>query len=447
MITIHFTNQIALRLIQIRLIHYFFIFLTAFNIFLLSNVNQLHADTLTLKNGTVHENIRASIQKDKVIVRFQNNKVEEFSKSLVRSIKLKPILILTPKTTEEKAQNEKEKLRVAESLLDSEFLIEEDKKLNLAVLNLKMGSGIEKGELDLISEMITSGLVKTKIFRVMGKGIVNKALNEKGGEGCAEEENKCKESQTTILQSINVSKVLTGNVIKVKNKYFINGTILDVKTNKIDFAEVSSADSVENFQETTEIFSKKIAGGMLVYSSESFELKTEPSERSNFRKSFSNFFGKPVVQSALVPGLGQWNKNDKIKSIILFSSSILAIGVMASKQNQYNHLRSDYHGTQSLIYFNYITTIPYFGLYVDNRRNSISSEMNHVNSEIQIASGVFAIIYIYNLFDAYFAKEKAPQAPTLKSGFQFHGNLNSFSLANTNSKKESFFEASYTLNF
>lgn len=441
MTIIQFTNRIALRLIHIRLISCFFLFLTVLN------VNLLQADILILKNGTVYDNVRASIKKDKVIVQFSNNKLEEFSKTIIRSIKLKPIIILTPKNEDEKSQNEREKLRVAESLLDSEFQIEEDKKFNLAVLNLKMGSGIEKAELDLISEMIVSGLVKTKIFRVMSKGIVNKALNDKGGVGCADEENKCLVPQGSILQSINVSKVLTGNVIKVKNKYFINGTILDVKTNKIDFAEVSSTDSFEKFQETTEIFSKKIAGGMLVYSSESFELKTETSERGNIRKSFSNFFGKPVVQSALIPGLGQWNKNDKIKSVILFSSSILAIGVMASKQNQYNHLRSDYHETRNLIYINFITTIPYFGLYVDDRRNSISSEMSHVNSEMQVASGAFALIYIYNLLDAYFAKEKAPQAPTLKSGFQFHGNLNSFSLANTSSKKESFFEASYTLNF
>jgi curli biogenesis system outer membrane secretion channel CsgG len=79
-----------------------------------------------------------------------------------------------------------------------EWELDEDKKLNFAVLNFKAGKGVEQEELDTLVDLITTNLVKTKLFNVMDRVIVNKVMNDNGGTGCADDSSKCKESANSI---------------------------------------------------------------------------------------------------------------------------------------------------------------------------------------------------------------------------------------------------------
>jgi hypothetical protein len=108
-------------------------------------------DEVTLKNNKVIEKVKVKISVDKIILVYLDNKTETFLKKEVKLIRLKPIIVNNPVTEKEKIENEKEKIRVAESLQNiSGIEIPENQKLKVAVLNFKSSASISKEESDII---------------------------------------------------------------------------------------------------------------------------------------------------------------------------------------------------------------------------------------------------------------------------------------------------------
>ncbi|HNH02982.1 MAG TPA: hypothetical protein PLP72_25745, partial [Leptospiraceae bacterium] len=113
----------------------------------------LFADEVTLRNEKVIEKVKVKISVDKVAVTYLDNKTETYPKKEVKSIRIKPIIINNPVTEKDKAENEKEKIRAAESLQNLTGLeIQENQKLKVAVLNFKTSANISKEEADIIVE-------------------------------------------------------------------------------------------------------------------------------------------------------------------------------------------------------------------------------------------------------------------------------------------------------
>jgi hypothetical protein len=79
----------------------------------------------------------------------------------------------------DKTDYEKEKIRIAETLQQTtEWEIDPERRLRVAVLNFRAGTGVEAGEVETIAEMITNSLVRTKLFLVVDKITVEKALKD-----------------------------------------------------------------------------------------------------------------------------------------------------------------------------------------------------------------------------------------------------------------------------
>lgn len=141
----------------------------------------LFADEVTLRNEKVIEKVKVKISVDKVAVTYLDNKTETYPKKEVKSIRIKPIIINNPVTEKDKAENEKEKIRAAESLQNLTGLeIQENQKLKVAVLNFKTSANISKEEADIIVETITVELVKTKLFILVDPILVKQVMDEKG---------------------------------------------------------------------------------------------------------------------------------------------------------------------------------------------------------------------------------------------------------------------------
>ncbi|HNN82239.1 MAG TPA: hypothetical protein PKL30_25395, partial [Leptospiraceae bacterium] len=315
----------------------------------------LFADEVTLRNEKVIEKVKVKISVDKVAVTYLDNKTETYPKKEVKSIRIKPIIINNPVTEKDKAENEKEKIRAAESLQNLTGLeIQENQKLKVAVLNFKTSANISKEEADIIVETITVELVKTKLFILVDPILVKQVMDEKGGVGCSDNPANCKMPAAEIAKSFQVSKIVTGTINKIKNSYYVSGNVIDTNSKNIDFAESSIATSFEKIHDTSENFSKKVAGGILSIS------KTEINLNQESKGFFSNLFKsnseskadnisqdspskmRYVWRSALLPGWGQIANDRKLKGFSLLGLFIVGVGFEISSYKNYKSAIEDY---------------------------------------------------------------------------------------------------------
>ena len=358
----------------------------------------VRADDVVLKNLKVIENVKAKISTESVTVLYNNSKSLHYPKNQVKSIRLKPI-IKNSVNEADRMENEKEKIRVSEALQNLTGIeIPQDQKLKIAVLNFKTSKNIPKEEADLIIQIITTGLVKTKLFVIVDPILVSKTMNEQGGTGCEENPADCRIPANTIAKSLSVSKVLTGTINKIQNKYYINGNIIDVHSSNIDFAETSKADSFDQIQQTSENFSKKVAGGIASVSNTSVSLDETPSRlQSNLSYGW---------RSAVVPGWGQFADGRKLKSLTVFSLFAAALAYEADSISRYQHSKAAYSNVITPFAINTaLANSNQAGAgFLINYHSSQSrrQELDSAAANVGIGVGLISAVYLYGIFDAYF---------------------------------------------
>lgn len=107
----------------------------------------------------------------------------------------------------------------------------QQQKFSVAVLNLKNGANVSKGETDIISDRIRIELFKTGNVDVMEREQMQNILKEQGfqssgacsDEGCMVE----------MGQVLGVQRVITGSMGKLGELYLLNMRMIDVQTAKI----------------------------------------------------------------------------------------------------------------------------------------------------------------------------------------------------------------------
>lgn len=404
--------------------HFLFFFL-----FLLITASA-NADILTLKTGKIFENAKTmKITKESIEISV-DGKTSKFPKSMIKSLRLKPVAIKNASGEKDKTDYEKEKIRIAETLQQTtEWEIDPERKLRVAVLNFRNGTGVEAGEVETIAEMITNSLVRTKLFLVVDKITVEKALKDNAAK-C--EGKNC--DSTSLSSFLNTSKIITGSVTKVGRKYFINGSIIDTGKNKIDFAETAEADNRDRFPEAADYFAKKAAGGIADYAdlgiSTSLPDKNLPQ----------------LARSAVLPGFGQWKKGEKIKAGVLFTSTLITLGLLVKANTDYTNAKADYDKNVSLGYLSFASSTSGIGIYSSIKSNQARSELSANAKEVLGFSFLLVGLYIYNLADAYFAKDKSGEVSSKKLGFNFNIQ-NQFSRTQINSIPETNYTISYQWSF
>ena len=245
----------------------------------------LYADTVELKNGKIFENVRANLLKTELQFEYEN-KLMVFKKAEVRRIRLKPVLLKPPVTDQEKLAYEAERVRVAEALQStSDWEMSANSKPAVAILQLSPGSGVTVAEVESVTNLIRTSLVKTKLFVIVDTTNLTK--------DCPKDVKDC---AGKLAANVKLNKVVTGTITKIGKKYYINGNVLDNKQNTIDFAEKASADTPDKLEDAADYFAKKVAGGIMEFWGEAIQAKEN--------ESYANL--KYVWRSALVPGLGQW---------------------------------------------------------------------------------------------------------------------------------------------
>ncbi|MCC6276266.1 MAG: hypothetical protein IT569_10445 [Leptospiraceae bacterium] len=109
-------------------------------------------------------------------------------------------------------------------------------------------------------------------------------------------------------------------------------------------------------------------------------------------------------RSAVLPGWGQWKKDQKIKSSIFFFTTILAGGMYMSLDSKFRSLKSDVSSKESLMLLSPGGTTD---LLLYSQIGSSRSELSKAGKSADSASLLLAFVYLVNLADAYFSKSSS----------------------------------------
>lgn len=138
----------------------------------------------------------------------------------------------------------------------------------------------------------------------------------------------------------------------------------------------------------------------------------ESLENKKYDFKFSN-----VVRSAILPGWGQYNKGDTKKAYFIGGAFLATAGLFTSEYSKYQTKLSKYNSEANLgLLYAFSSPVSSGRLvlfnYLQNSQNLSSAEAQ-LNSVNQIGLGL-QLIYIYNLIDVAFSKEKSEKQEGLK---------------------------------
>lgn len=395
---------------------------------LLVSKQKLLADTVFLKNGQSFENVQTEIQSDTVSFIFDGKK-KEIPKVKVKSVKLKAVFAnigekLT--TTIAKAPSREaisqERIRIAESLMNQiDWEAEIGEKPKLAVFSFQAGSGVAKGELETVVEIIITTLVKTNLFLVIDSQTIAKVKSEqeKYNEDC---KNGKKDCSAKLGELLSANRVLTGKVTKMNGAYYINGTIVDPINNRIDFAESETAETAAKLPQASESFAKKIAGGILEYSETSYATSTR----------IQNF--GYIKKSAIFPGYGQYAHSiDKSSSLQKYKGiawGAVTLGLMAQSWISYQDFQNEkanYEVSKDLLLFSSNSQLDLLAFI--NEQASFDRLQSQANmSKASLSS--LGFIYLLNLADAFFLPQSSSSKDIGLSQFRFSASQSPYLTSN-----------------
>lgn len=342
------------------------------------------ADIVELRNGKLYENVKANLLKSSVEFTFEA-KLLSFKKSEVKRIKLKPVLLKPPVTDLERLDYEAERVRVAEALQQTtDWEMTSNSKPSIAILQLSAGSGVSLSEVESVTNLIRTSLVKTKLFTIVDVSAIMK--------NCPKDNKDCSKY---VADNIKLNKTITGTITKLGNKYLINGNVLDSKKNTIDFAEKASADSTEKLEEASEYFAKKVAGGIMEYWDEAVSAKEQ--------ETYANV--QYAWRSALVPGLGQWqygkDKDDSFarkKGIGFGITTFVLIANLYYQGQKMNDAKDSYQGIHNLFFLAPAGSSIDTALFIeDNNRFTQYEKIAHT---AKLSAGVLIGFYLFNIGDS-----------------------------------------------
>ena len=273
-------------------------------------------DTLFLKSGKKYENVIVKIQVQSLKVSFQNQSSLEFEKKLVKTLKIRPVN--WPSKNSKKAIKE-ERLRVAEILMtNTNWKPKEGEKPRLAILPFEDTSRVSKAEAKLYSQLIKASIIQKKVFHVVDEVSFLKAIRE----------GKCNDKKCAgeIAEKFKANKLLVGSISRIGKDIYISGDVIDIHKRTVDFSETVKIESGGDIRESIEEFSRLITGGTLEY--------------WNY-EALNPYQGEPshipyLWRSTILPGFGQWHKNQPFRGGLYFSLFAGSLVYLNSKKNVYN---------------------------------------------------------------------------------------------------------------
>jgi len=198
----------------------------------------------------------------------------------------------------------------------------------LAVLELKPGPGVPKTVTRILSDLIRTGIVKSRLFVVIDRDSIAVIMKEQ-----AFQQSGCTETSCAIQigRLLAADKMLIGTVNRAGKKFIINGNIVDVGKGKIDFAEFGAFNSVGEIEKGAEEYSRRIAARISGVDEDSL-IKKKP------RWPY-------VWRSTLLPGWGQWKEGQRGAGAVYFGLTALSFANYGSAYSRQQAAQKNYSNT------------------------------------------------------------------------------------------------------
>ena len=349
---------------------------------------QIIGDTVVLKNGKQLENVRTRLSKDSLTVISTDGKVLNFAKAEVKSLRLKSVVMPVKNNVQAKAEAEKEKIRIAETLAETaDWEIDPSLRLRVAVVQFKAGTGVTQAEAETVTELVNAAFVKTKLFIIVDRQTMEDASKSLK---CAPAE--CSDQ---LMKKIRASKAITGVVTKTGSRYYINGTINDPEKDAVDFAESTTAETDAAFPQASELLAKKAAGGIADYADIGIGAKGADSKY------------EAVIKSMVLPGWGQHSYGTKSgsswhkwKGIGFGSVFGLTVVNFLYRHQQYTESKKDYKSVHSAFLIMPAVTGAEL-IYFAKDQQALAEYKGSVQNLNQ-AMTLIGAVYLLNLADSYF---------------------------------------------
>ncbi len=274
-------------------------------------------------------------------------------------------------------------------------------KYRIAILDFKKGNEISTEEAELISGLVRTKMVKQKNFTVIDRENVSKVFKEQAlvQKGCTD--SSC---EVQIGKLLAANKIMTGSVAKLGNSYVINALVTDVEKGTTEVGENETVSSMDEMNKAVGRLTEKITEAMIADLPESKRVRPI----------------KPVLQSSVIPGWGQFSNGQKLKSGLFAISFLASVGALANSINQYKAEKDTYDNHVTLGYLSFVSSTQGIGLYSSIKSSESRSNLSSNAIQIQGFSLLTLAVYLYNLADAYYyAKESQPNPISKKVGFQF----------------------------
>ena len=154
-------------------------------------------------------------------------------------------------------------------------------------------------------------------------------------------------------------------------------------------------------------------------------------EKNDYNQEMSGY----LWRSALIPGWGQWKKDQPIKAGIFFGTTLLGLGLVGAKYHDYNSKIEEYNNTSNLyqpvigsLFEGGITSITSSAfLYQFFTTEEVRAQKEYIkNTANQINGGLGLLFFLYvaNLQDAYLSTPQTNKSKGLGMNFHEYGTLN-----------------------
>ncbi|MCB1160779.1 MAG: hypothetical protein KDK45_24975, partial [Leptospiraceae bacterium] len=193
--------------------------------------------------------------------------------------------------------------------------------------------------------------------------------------------------------------MLTGNITQSGNFIFINGDVIDIKTQRVDFSEnvIFEETNKDVMEKSIEFFAKKITGGTMSY----LENQVLPNPYQGAVVKW------PMIwRSSLVPGWGQKRDGSIKKAYSFFGGTLFGIatyGYMYAKLLKENKVYEDFRGIP------YLASSSYMQLYYKNtfllnymQNNTNRSRVDAAKKNVAYASYFLAALWTINILDVVY---------------------------------------------
>lgn len=111
-------------------------------------------------------------------------------------------------------------------------------------------------------------------------------------------------------------------------------------------------------------------------------------------------------KSAIIPGMGQWEKGHRANSIFFFSSALLGSLFLYSENVLYNKVQNDYYSRQSLLLLSSPMILDTTDLILFQATESTRKDLISQAKNIEGTLDLFLLFYLWNLWDAGFTKNE-----------------------------------------